>query len=221
MVVGGTSGLGLELAKKYTKAGNKVIITGRHDPKIDQIDFIKLDLSKEPLASKIKTLIMGHYLHMWRVDVLIYAAGYYQEGTITDLSEKEIEEMINVCARGLVYFTKYLLEKQGKLNELITITSTSQWTPRKLEPIYNFAKSAAGHFTNALAEDGRIKKVMVVGPSGMKTDFWRTINHPEWDKFLEPSWVVKQITDAQKDNYRYKYIRILRDPGRVEEVEKR
>ncbi len=220
LVVGGTSGLGLELARDFAELGNDVVITGRSNPKADSIAFQKLELSEEPLASKIKTLIMGHYLPE-EINVLVFAAGFYQEGTVTDLSEKQIEEMINVCGRSLVYLCKYLLEKQGRLDELITITSTSQWTPRKLEPIYNFAKAAAGHFSNSMAEDGRIKKVMVAGPAGMKTPFWDDLKRDDVDEMNNPKWVADQIMAARKGAYRYKFIHILRQPPRLEVVETR
>lgn len=216
LIIGGSSGLGLEIAKKLSK-DNQVIVTGRKIPKLKTVEFRKFDLIQKNLPSAIEEFVKG----LPRVDCLIYAAGFYQEGTVTDLSEKQIEDMIDVGGRALVYFARAVLNKQGNLKELITITSTSQWTPRKLEPIYNFVKAAAGHFSNSLAEDGRVEKVLVVGPSGMKTDFWREINHPEWDKFLEPEWVAEQINKARGGKYRYKYIRILRDPGRIEEVEKR
>jgi short-subunit dehydrogenase len=129
--------------------------------------------------------------------------------------------MLDVGGRGLIYTVRALLSKQGELPELITITPTSQWTPRQRESIYNFVKAGAGHFTNALAEDGRIAKAMVVGPAGMKTPFWRDQPGRDMSKMLDPQWVAEQITKAREGKYQFKYIRILRDPPRVEEVETR
>ena len=39
LIIGGTSGLGLELAKQYCALGHKVFITGRKDPKIPDLQF--------------------------------------------------------------------------------------------------------------------------------------------------------------------------------------
>lgn len=217
LIIGGTSGLGLELARNFNSQGREVIVTGRTDPGIDFAKFEKLDLSVHNLADVIDDLI--HELPP--INTLVYVAGYYQEGTITDLTDEQIEEMINVGGRGLIYTVKSILAKQDNLPELITITSTSQWTPRKLEPIYNFVKAGAGHFTNSMAEDGRVAKVMVAGPAGMNTDFWE--DQPDRDKstLLDAGWVAEQIMAARQDNYAYKNIRILREPARVEEVETR
>jgi hypothetical protein len=38
---------------------------------------------------------------------------------------------------------------------------------------------------------------------------------------LEPGWVAEQILHHFKTEYRYKYIRVLREPPRVEEMELR
>jgi len=216
LIVGGSSGLGLEIAKLFAPK-NEVIVTGRKNPQVKFATFKKFDLSQPDLAAAVKSFVQK----LPQINVLVYAAGYYQEGTLTDLTDKQIEEMLNVGGRGLIYFAKYLLDKQGKLDELITITSTSQWTPRKLEPIYNFIKAGGGHLSNGLAEDGRIKKVLVAGPAGMRTAFWDGIKRDDLDEMLDPAWVAEQIAAAGPGEYRYKFIKIMRQPARVEEVEKR
>jgi len=217
VVIGGSSGLGLEFAKQLAEQGAEVLVTGRKDPKAKDIRFVQLDLSVPDLAKRLESFVK----ELPKVDLFIYAAGYYQEGRVTDLSEEQIEEMINVGGRGLIYGLRALLKKQADLPELITITSTSQWTPRQLEPIYNFVKAGAGHFTNAMAEDGRVAKVMVAGPAGMNTAFWKHDPERDMTDMLDPKWVADQIMEARKQDYKYKYIRILRAPARVEEVETR
>lgn len=217
VIVGGSSGLGLELAMKFAAQGDSVVVTGRTDPKAEGIEFVSFDLSAPGLPRRIEAFV--HDLP--EIDLLIYAAGYYQEGRVTDLSEDQIEEMLDVGARGLIYSVRAVLKKQDHLGALAVITSSSQWTPRKLEPIYNFVKAGEGHFANAMAEDGRIDKVLVDGQFGMQTGFWRTIKHPDWDKMLDPKWVAEQIIEQLKPDYRYRFIKIHRDPRKVEVVETR
>lgn len=217
LIIGGSSGLGLALAKQLADEGAKVIVTGRTDPKVKTITFKRFDLSAPSLPKRLKTLLHDTP----KIDLFVYAAGYYQEGRITDLTETQIEEMLNVGARGLLYSVQALLEKQGTLDCLLVISSSSQWTPRKLEPVYNFVKAGAAHFANAMAEDGRIKKVLVDGQFGMQTGFWRNLKHPEWDKMLKPDWVAEQIRDQLAQDFTYRFIKIHREPPKVEEVETR
>jgi len=217
LIIGGTSGLGLELGKKLTKEG-EVTVTGRHNPNADGINYKEFDLTRGELPGRIGELVMHHP----EVDILIYAAGYYQEGTITELSDKEVDEMLDVGERGLIFFVKKLLEKQGSLKELITITSTSQWTPRLKEPVYNAAKAGAGHFSNGLSLDvKKVGKVLVAGPAGMNTAFWEGIERDDLDTMLDPEWVAGEIMKLRQDDYQYKFAKIMRQPARVEVVETR
>lgn len=205
------------MAKEFASAGDKVMITGRSDPKVKFAKFHKLDLAVQNLPKSIELFVNG----LPEVNRLVYAAGFYQEGTITDLSDQQIEDMLNVGGNGLIYFAKHLLEKQGEVSELVVITSSSAWTPRKLEPIYNYIKAGAGHFANAMAQDGRFHKVLVDGQFGMQTGFWRDTKHPDWDKMLHPEWVAKQLMHQLEGDYQYKFIKVHRTPRHVEVVETR
>jgi short-subunit dehydrogenase len=217
LIIGGTSGLGLAIANYLQEAGDTVFVTGRRLSDQENRHFISFDLSAPELVERIHTCINSLPV----IDRLVYAAGYFQEGTVSDLSEQNIEEMINVGGRGLIYFVKSILDKQNELKELITITSTSQWTPRQKEPIYNFVKAGSAHFSNAVAEDGRVAKVLVVGPAGMNTRFWDGTTRDDLDDMLDPAWVAGEVMKLENDTYKYRFARILRQPARVEIIETR
>jgi short-subunit dehydrogenase len=216
LIIGGTSGLGLELAKNLQASGNEVYVTGRRQLDAPSLHYEAFDLSAPDLPGRLHELVMK----LPDISTLVYAAGYFQEGRITDLSERQIEEMIDVGGRGLIYAVQTVLAEQGELDELITITSTSQWTPRKLEPVYNFAKAGAAHFSNAMAEDGRVGKVLVAGPAGMDTAFWEGTDH-DVSTMLDPAWVAGEIMKLRDDDYQYRFAKIMREPARVEVVETR
>ena len=216
LIIGGTTGLGLQISKQLKAGGDHVIVTGRKEINHD-IEFRRFDLSAPELSKRIEAFVRDLPV----VDRLVYAAGYFQEGRITDLTDSSIEEMISVGGRGLIYFVKSLLLKQDTLAELVTITSTSQWTPRQKEPIYNFAKAGAAHFSNGIAEDGRVGKVLVAGPAGMRTEFWDGVDRDDLDDMLDPAWVAEQVIKLAREDYTYRFARILRQPARVEVIETR
>jgi short-subunit dehydrogenase len=219
LVVGGTSGLGLALAK-LLKAINKegeVLITGRTDPLVPGLDFYGLPLSWElGFSSTMDWLIENSD----PFDMVIYNPGFYQEGRITDLSDKQIKEMVNVGFLAAAMLMQRILKNQGELDTFVAITSTSQWTPREHEPVYTGVKAALGMLANSLSLDERIKKTLVAAPSGMKTKFWKGTNK-DTRTFLEPALVARHIVDALSHDFSYRYMRILRDPYRLEVVEER
>jgi short-subunit dehydrogenase len=218
LIIGGTSGLGLELAHESSLRGDKVIITGRHDPEVSFAAYDEFDLSQPALPERIANYVTD----LPYIDSLIYAPGFYQEGHIDELSDDDIEDMLNVGARGLLYFTKNIIRKQSELSNLVTITSTSQYVAREKESVYNFVKSGAGLFSKALSLDQRVGKVLVVAPSGMATKFWekdgRSTVH-----MLPSSWVAEHIQELREDSYSYRAAKILGAtaelPARVEIVE--
>ena len=214
LIIGGSRGIGWELGLLYAKDGDKVAVTGRKAPNKpnDKMFFKELDLSTSDYADKIKTLIDDAS----PIDRLVYAAGYYQEGTVTDLSETEIQDMVQVCGTGFIYAARAILLKQGKLPECIVITSSSQWVARELEPVYNFAKAGLGHFAESLSMDKRVGKLLVAGPAGTKTDFWASNKDKDVSTYNDPDWVAKQMHDCMAGNFRYKFIKILRNPAEVE-----
>lgn len=215
LIIGGSRGIGWELAKLYAKSAS-VVVTGRRAPdeSVDNIQFEKLDLSSPDYVEQIQNLV-NKYGHIGR---LVFSPGYYQEGTITELSTEEIADMIQVCGTSFIFAARAVLNAQGELAECIVITSSSQWTPRKLEPIYNFSKAGLAHFAHALSMDERVQKLLVAGPTGTETNFHRDRN-VDMSTYHKPTWVAMQIFDNTLGNYRYKFIKILRDPAKVEVAE--
>lgn len=213
LIIGGSRGIGWELAKQYASFGHTVTVTGRQRPDrpVNNVAFTALDLSAPDYIERITSLVNRSE----KIDCLIYSAGYYQEGTVTDLTPDQILDMIQVCGTACIVAVRAILNKQNQLDQCIVVTSSSQWTPRKLEPIYNFAKAGVGHFAHALSLDERISKVLVAGPTGTKTDF-HAGREVDMSAYHEPEWVAQQISDHSKGEYRYKFIKILRDPAKVE-----
>ncbi len=215
LIVGGTSGLGLCLAEKLAASKYDVIVTGRTDPKNPKLKFKKLDLSDySKSADGIKRLVRG----LPQIDLLVYAAGYFLDGTISELKEAQIDEMLSVGLRAPVLFLR-LMTRHG-LDGFVAVTSTSQWTPRPKEPIYTATKSGLGMLANSVSLDPKVKKVMVAGPAGMKTPFWRSTK-TDTSEYLDPEWAADQVLNQWQGKFKYKFVQILRQPARVKVVEER
>ncbi len=218
LIIGGTSGLGLEMAILGAQEGKEVTVTGRHDPEVNLVNYEPFELTAPDLPGRIGALVM----RLPEVNSLVYAAGFFQEGCITDLDDNQIEAMVDVGGRGLIYFVREILRKQGRLDEIVTITSTSQWVPREKEPIYNFVKAGAAHLSHGLSLDKRIGKVLVAGPSGMATPFWEGLSK-DTSKMMDPIWAANEINKLRRSTYSYRFTKILGASGdlpqRVEIIE--
>jgi NAD(P)-dependent dehydrogenase (short-subunit alcohol dehydrogenase family) len=215
LVVGGTSGLGRELARRLS-ASYTVTVTGRRDPALAGVSFFPLELAVDGIGEKFDELLG----RLGPVDLLVYAAGFRQEGLLDDLSDADIREMELVSVTAPAMLIKRILKRQAGLPELVVITSTSQWTPRVMEPMYTAAKAGLGMLTASLSLDPRIARVMLIGPGGMVTRFWEGSGR-DVSSMLDPVWVADEIMKLREGTFRYRFVRIPRNPPRVEIAEER
>lgn len=217
LIIGGTSGLGLELAKTHAALGHTIFIAGRKDPQLTGIEFIKfsIDSDSQKLINEINSLVPK----LPPIQTLIYATGYYQEGRIDRLDDDEILKMINVGLVAPALLVRRLKTKTDKPLKIMLITSSSQYTPRELEPIYTATKAGLGMLGNSLGLDPETGKVLVVAPSGMNTAFWE--KGRDVSGYLDPVQVAEQVTELASGTFKYKYAKILRNPVKVEIVEVR
>ncbi|MBM3208911.1 SDR family oxidoreductase [Candidatus Shapirobacteria bacterium] len=220
LIFGGSSGLGLELGKLLATRDNTVYVTGRREPKDQPLRFVYLDVDQytDQLSEKIDKALSNI---QGSLDLLVLAAGFYQEGTISQLSDADIRKMINVGLTAPIVILNKVLNRQERLPGVIAITSTSQWTPRTYEPVYTAVKAGLGMLANSVSLDPQVGKVLVAGPAGMKTNFWLN-TEKDTTTMLDPRWVAERIIELYSDGaFKYKYARILREPPRVEMVEER
>lgn len=211
LIVGGTSGLGLELAKLLRDEQYEVFIGGRNNPEEPGLKYIEMDFGDIDGCS--------YYLELDRdfrpFDVVIYSAGFYQDGLIDSLDNLELIDMVNVGLLAPAIVINQILEWQDNLPLFIAITSTSQFKPRKLEPMYCAVKAGLGMLANCLSLDERIQKTLVAAPAGMNTRFWFNSNR-DTSEMLDPVEVAKAILEISTEPFQYRLMKILRDPFRVE-----
>ena len=216
LIVGGTSGLGLALATLLCEKGEEVFVTGKHNPENVALIYLPLVIGAE---TKNMDEELDHILEkIGPVDLLVYAAGFSQIGTLDVLTDKEIDAMLNISLAVPAKLLQRILQRQKKLPGLIAITSTSQWIPRMEEPVYAATKAGLAMLVASVSLDPRIKKTLVVWPSGMNTKM--QVGRKYKGILLDPSWVATQILEWYKTDFKYQLIRILRDPPRVETLEK-
>ena len=216
LIVGGTKGLGFQLAHKLFRT-HKIFAVGRDDPNnVIVYRFIPFDLKN--WNDGFAKYLASYDKEPW--DLIIFNAGFFQDGTIGELDHKDIVGMINLGLVAPIDLISAVLIHQKHLPGFIVVTSTSQWTPRLREPVYTAVKAGLGMFANSVSLDPAIGKTLVAAPAGMKTPFWKGVDKDTSD-MLDPEWVADQILFHYATDFDYQYIRILRGPARVDVVERR
>ena len=161
LITGGTSGIGLSTANFLLAAGAKVALIGRQTAKGEgalaqlaeygeQVCFIKGDISKTVDCQKVVEQTVAK---MGRLDIVINSAGTYMEKAISEVTEEEFDNMMNVNVKGTYFICKYALPhlRQAGGGSIVNISSDAGINGNCLCTTYCAAKGAVTVFTKALA----------------------------------------------------------------------
>ncbi len=160
LVTGGTSGIGLEIAKKFLSLGAKVTITGRN---IDKLNAIKKEIQNESLfvtewdissTNIIDEKVDEIIEKMGKIDILINNSGIYAPNNFFNTDEKLFDEIMNTNLKGLFFTSKKIAEyfiKNSIKGKIINISSVRS-IQGGAEP-YGISKWGVRGLTQGLARD--------------------------------------------------------------------
>jgi len=124
LVTGGSSGIGLGIAKRFAHEGARVFITGRHQSQLDQAvasiggdaAAIQADSSNLGDLDRVFSTIRDQ---TGRIDVLAVSAGVYEFGTLGDITEEHFDRTFNTDVRGLLFTVQKALSLLSKGSSVI------------------------------------------------------------------------------------------------------
>ena len=183
LITGGTSGIGLELARQLLAQGNDVIVTGRDQEKLDlaeralpDVRTIRSDVSDPSAIAALHADVLARFPHL---DVLINNAGIMRNLNLNaprDLTDVTRELDINLS--GPIRMIQQFLPHLKTRNEaaIINVSSALAFVPLPLSPVYCAAKAAIHSFCQSLRIQLRGTSVTVIelAPPGVETPLYRT-----------------------------------------------
>ena len=154
LITGGSSGIGLAIARALKDDGFELTLAARTSEKVEAAAS---DLGAFGVIANVADpddcarLVDEHREHHGRLDVLVNSAGVGIAGTVDQLSAKQLSVQLDVNLRGLMLVTAAALpllrEARGLIVNLASIAGT-MGTP--LLPAYGAAKAGVIQFTNSL-----------------------------------------------------------------------
>lgn len=181
-MTGGTSGIGLELARRLRDQGNTVIISGRRQELFDELGFegIHLDVADQAsIEAAYQTVVSRHP----EVNVLITIAGIMRAENLLSPSPATVEETIGINLLGTIRsvsaFTPHLLAQPE--GTIITVSSGLAFVPLAMTPTYNATKAAVHSYTQSLRHQlaGKIQVIELVPPA-VQTGLLNGTPDPSW-----------------------------------------
>src|SRR5580698_9486357 len=182
LITGGTSGIGLELAKQLLERGNTVIVTGRDQEKLDAVKLalsgvhtFRSDVSDPVAITALHDRVLEQFPAL---DTLINNAGIMrnlklsQDRDLSDLT-REIEINLSGPVRMVQQFLPHLKTRNGAL--IVNVSSGLAFIPFPLSPVYCATKAAIHSFTQSLRVqlEGTGVTVVELAPPAVETPLLR------------------------------------------------
>ncbi len=158
LITGGSSGIGLALAKKFVDSNNTVIITGRDLTKLEKVkaDNPRLHIFQSDVTNDAEVSMLASDINQQfgGIDVLINNAGIMllldAGNEANDLKKQfaEIEINFNSPIRLVHYFLPQL--KKSKEAAIVNVSSSLAYVPFAQAPVYSATKSALHFWTRSI-----------------------------------------------------------------------
>lgn len=182
LITGGSSGIGLELAKQLLARGNTVIVTGRDRTRLDRaaselpgLHVFQADAANPNDIDVLYTEVSDRFPTL---DVLFNNAGIMRK--INLLDEQPLDELtreVDVNLEGPMHtvqrFLPHLLRRPQAL--IVNVSSGLAFVPFKIAPIYSATKAGLHAYTQCLRAQlkGTGVEVVEVAPPGTETPLLR------------------------------------------------
>lgn len=184
LVTGGSSGIGLVVAKRFAARGFRVMIAGRQPEKGSEavreiaacspegeagVRFFSVDIRN---PAKCKHLVSQAEGCFGRLDVLVNSAGIYREGAAEELTEEEYSDVFDTNVKGTMFMTRHALPILRKTKgTIVNISSDAGLHGNFFCSLYCASKGAVNLFTKAAALEAAHYGVRInaVAPGDIRT----------------------------------------------------
>ncbi len=204
VITGGSSGMGYQLARELSQE-HKVIILSRNAESIDIVDGsnvfgINTDIRSIEQINQAYQQVRSS-LKINTIDGLINCAGVAYEKKITDVTEKDYDDIFSTNVCGLIFTTKIFLDiiknDTGiicNISSIAGIKGFSDWS------IYSASKFAVEGFTQSIRHEVRERGIRVtsIRPGSVDTNIYKHVSTEEKKDFIKPQTIAEVIVDILK-----------------------
>ncbi|WP_066043761.1 SDR family oxidoreductase [Herbiconiux solani] len=158
LIIGGTSGIGLGLARRFAAAGSTVIVGGRDTSKVDDLETVRIDVTDAESVNRARDEVLQVHPDL---DVLVTMSGVLLMEDLRDpahFATAETTIAVNLVGtiRAIDAFTPHLIARGGASGgasggaDIITVSSGIGFLPFPLMPSYGASKAGVHAYTEAL-----------------------------------------------------------------------
>lgn len=210
-ITGASSGIGKDLAYKFTENGKNVALSARSEDKLLSLkneisDKVKCEVSSFSISSKDDIEIFATEITKnYDINCLINNAGTTAFKLVKDHSFEEIEQIINVNLLGAIYTIKSVLpdmieRKNGTIINVLSVAAEKVFTHSSA---YAASKAGLLAFTKSLREEVREHNIKIINvlPGATKTPIWPESSAEKFgERMMKSDDLAKMIFDLFNNN---------------------
>jgi len=177
VIVGGSSGFGEAIARRFLREGARVMIAARGEEKLRKL---AAEIGAEACVCdatdwrQLKALADAALAAFGRLDVAVNSAGFADSVPIAQLEPERVEKMVAVQYTGALYFLQHManaMAAAGHGGSVITISSLTGTLVAEGHAPYAGAKAGINHATRIAASEYGAKKIRfnLVSPTTIET----------------------------------------------------
>ena len=211
LITGCRGGIGLNVAERLLKKGNKVYVTIHKKDSIDEIK-VKLKKYKNAVIEKLDLLNDSDIkkVEKWEIDILINNAAIGNSGPLAEIPLKKIREVFETNVFSTLKLTQKVLKKMipKKSGRIIFVSSIAGLIPTPFLSPYAMTKFSLENIIFSLRDELKPFNINVIAinPGAYNTGFnQKNINKKyEWlnKKGLYKD-NLKQIKNSEKNLLRF------------------
>ena len=150
LIVGGTSGIGLGLARRFAAAGSTVVVGGRTPGRVDGLETVEIDVTDPASVLRARDEVLAAHPDL---DLVVTMSGVMHIEDLRDpahFAQSESSIAVNLLGtiRVIDAFTPHLVRRAA--GTVITVTSGIAFLPFPLMPGYAASKAGVHAYTEAL-----------------------------------------------------------------------
>ncbi|WP_336518508.1 SDR family oxidoreductase [Pollutibacter soli] len=184
LITGGTSGIGLELARIFAQNGYNLVIVARDEIDLQQtretlsgygveVETIAKDLFDNDQAFEVYEEVKARNI---TIDILVNNAGQGQYGEFKDTDIWRELSIIQLNISALVILTKQFLFEmlERGSGKILNTSSIASKAPGPYQSVYHGTKAFVQSFTEALRNEVKDRGIVVTAllPGATDTDFF-------------------------------------------------
>jgi len=184
VVTGGSSGIGLGIAKRFANEGAKVAITGRNQDTIDKaLKEIGVngfgaqgDVSSISDLARIYKSIEAKF---GKIDIVVANAGVYVLGPLSSFSEEQFDKVSDINFKGVFFTVQKALPILNDGASVILISSTVNGKGIPNHAAYSATKAAVRSLARSFSAEllDRSIRVNVLTPGPVDTPVFTTVTN--------------------------------------------